>query len=118
MREVNPFDALDLDPCSSPEELTAELRRRVERVPEDERAELQRAWRTLTMKDDERVRLALLCHPRPPAGRDPLEALRRAVKPELSRRKAGELVPTVRDATVDHFDTTHEPTPPDPWSDS
>lgn len=111
----NPFEALDLDPSLSPEELTAELRRRVEKVSDDERQELQKAWRALTLKDAERVRLALLTHPLPDAGRDPLTELREAVPPVISRDEPAPLTPTIADAMVDEWDTAHTPTPPNPW---
>ena len=115
MSSDNPFEELDLDPAMSPEELTEKLRRRVERVSEDERPRLQKAWRALTLKDSDRVRLALLTHPRPNPGRDPLTSLREAVPPVISRATPAPLTPTVADAAIDEWETAHTPAPPNPW---
>ncbi|MEZ4460124.1 MAG: hypothetical protein R3E66_10415 [bacterium] len=61
----NPFDALEIDPKLSGKELTRRIRKIIERAPDGERAKIQAHWQRLTMHDDERVRFALLAHPRP-----------------------------------------------------
>lgn len=118
MDDRNPFEELDLDPAMSPEELTAELRRRVERASESERAELQRAWRALTLRDEERVRLALLTHPRSESGLDPIAGLRNSVPPYLSRRKPDALTVRVTDAIAEVDTPATVPSPPNPWKPS
>ena len=61
----NPFDDLEIDPRLSGKELTRRIRKIIERAPDADRARIQANWQRLTMHDDERVRFALLAHPRP-----------------------------------------------------
>lgn len=116
MSDDNPYEALGLDPSSSVEELTAELRRRIERASPEERQRIQKAWRQLTLKDEERVRLGFVTPPRADAGIDPLAKLREAVPPFISRRPAPPLVARVADAIAGPSRTTTSPRPPDPWN--
>ncbi len=71
------FDALDLDPWSTPEEITEALRERAEAADPEERLRLQAAWRELTLHPGPRLDAALLSHPR-----------RRAAAPSPRRRRA------------------------------
>jgi len=61
----NPFDILEVDPRADTATLTKILRKRVERANEDSKLEIQTAWQNLTLKESERLRWALLAHPRP-----------------------------------------------------
>ena len=76
---ANPFDLLGLDPRMTPRELTEVLRQRAERALPEERAQLQGLWRKLTLKESERIKYALLAHPRGSRqGAQKLDALREA----------------------------------------
>lgn len=61
----NPFDILEVDPRADTATLTKILRKRIERASEDNKLEIQTAWQNLTLKESERLRWALLAHPRP-----------------------------------------------------
>lgn len=115
MNDDNPYELLDLDPTSSVEELTEELRRRVERANPEERQRIQRAWRQLTMKDEERIRIGFLTHPRVDSGLDPISKLRDAVPPYISRRRPDRLIATVADAIAGPEQPGSAPSPPNPW---
>jgi hypothetical protein len=64
MPDDNPFDLLGLDPRLNPRQLTEALRQRAERALPEERQRLQGLWRQLTLKESDRLRWALLAHPR------------------------------------------------------
>ncbi|MEM1349619.1 MAG: hypothetical protein AAGI01_13745 [Myxococcota bacterium] len=99
--EENPFDELSLDPRMNPRELTEALRQRAERALPEERARLQGLWRQLTLKETDRMRWALLAHPRASReGARALEELRERVPPYMSRYKPAPLEPTAQDALV------------------
>lgn len=98
---LNPFDALGLDPTLDAQALTEVLRRRAERLAPEARQQLQAAWRKLTLNDRERIRLALLAHPRDEATpADPVAALREQVPPRLDRREPPPMTASCRDALV------------------
>lgn len=61
----NPYDFLEVDPRLDSAQLTKELRRRIQRATPEEKARIQEAWESLTLLDEDRVRLALMAHPRP-----------------------------------------------------
>lgn len=85
-RHDNPFDQLGVDPRRTPRELTELLRQRAERAQPEERKRLQNLWRQLTLKEADRLRWALLAHPR--SGGDhvrELDDLRRKLPPFLTR---------------------------------
>ncbi len=97
----NPFDLLQLDPRHTPRELTEMLRRRAERAMPEERAELQGLWRKLTLKERDRLRWALLAHPRTSRSETQhIAALQEKIPPFISRYKPPALVPTLRDLLV------------------
>ncbi len=99
--EDNPFDLLGLDPRMTPQELTEELRQRAERALPEGRARLQGLWRKLTLKETDRLRWALLAHPRgSQRGDGELEELRQKVPPYLSRRRPAPLTVGARDVLV------------------
>lgn len=91
-RHDNPFDQLGVDPRRTPRELTELLRQRAERAQPEERKRLQNLWRQLTLKEADRLRWALLAHPR--SGGDhvrELDELRRKLPPFLMRGTLPEL---------------------------
>lgn len=99
--DENPFDVLQLDPRHTPRELTEMLRRRAERARPEERAELQGLWRQLTLKERDRLRWALLAHPRKSRTEaQQLEALQDKIPPFVSRYKPAPMIPTLRDLLV------------------
>lgn len=103
----NPFDLLQLDPRHTPRELTEMLRRRAERASPSERAELQRLWRQLTLKESDRIRWALLAHPRNSrAETRHIQALQDKIPPFISRYKLPALTVTLQDLV-----TTPAPSP-------
>lgn len=84
--DENPFDDLEIDPRLSGRELTRRIRKIIDRAPSTERATIQAHWQRLTLHDDDRVRFALLAHPRPDsANSSALETLRDAVPPPASK---------------------------------
>lgn len=94
----NPFDLLQLDPRHTPRELTELLRRRAERATPAERAELQRLWRQLTLKESDRIRWALLAHPRNSrAETRHIQALQEKIPPFVSRYQPPPLTVTLQD---------------------
>lgn len=101
MNRDNPYDLLDLDPSLAPRELTRVLQERARRAGPEERARLQEIWRELTTRESDRIRWALLAHPRPgTASTTSLEALREKVPPTLVRVALAPLEVTVDDALV------------------
>lgn len=99
--EENPFDVLQLDPRHTPRELTEMLRRRAERAKPEQRAELQGLWRQLTLKERDRLRWALLAHPRKSRTEtQQIEALQERIPRFISRYKPPAMVPTLRDLLV------------------
>jgi hypothetical protein len=112
LEKGNPFDLLGLDPRMSPRELTEVLRQRAERALPEERAQLQGLWRKLTLKESERIKFALLAHPRGSRqGAQKLDALRDKVPPFLSRKKLEPLTPTALDALVSPSDAAQRELP-------
>ncbi len=94
----NPFDTLQLDPRHTPQELTELLRRRAERASPAERSEIQNLWRQLTLKESDRIRWALLAHPRSTRHEsDQIQDLQDKIPPFLSRYTPPELHVTLRD---------------------
>lgn len=96
MAEDNPFDVLGLDPRMNARQLTEALRQRAERAMPEERQRLQGLWRQLTLKETDRIRWALLAHPRThsaqraggaASGQGQIEALAAKVPPFVSRAK-------------------------------
>lgn len=88
MPDDNPFDLLGLDPRLNPRQLTEALRQRAERALPEERQRLQGLWRQLTLKESDRLRWALLAHPRTRSAQgEQLDALARKIPPFLSRAK-------------------------------
>ena len=100
MSEENPFDVLGVDPRLDPQQLTEALRQRAERAMPEERKRLQGMWRKLTLKEADRVRWALLAHPRPGGQSRQLDELAGRVPPFLSRRPLPPLRPSALDALV------------------
>lgn len=98
--DENPFDQLGLDPRMTPRELTEELRQRAERALPEERALLQGLWRKLTLKESERIRWALLAHPRTSRASREVDALREKIPPYPARLKLDALVPSAADAIL------------------
>jgi hypothetical protein len=72
-RERSPFDRWDLDPRSTPAEITARLRELAEDASPEEREEIRAAWEALTMHPRRRFEAALDSHPetREPLGAPP-----------------------------------------------
>ena len=104
--EQNPFDQLGLDPRTDAKALTAPLRQRAERALPEERKRLQGLWRQLTLKESDRIRWALLAHPRQ-SHADEVESLRQKVPPFFSRYKLPELIVTAQDLLVLPQDAAH-----------
>ena len=78
----------------------------------EERAQLQGLWRKLTLKESERIKYALLAHPRGSRqGAQKLDALREKVPPFISRKKLDALVPTALDALVSPSDAAQRELP-------
>ena len=97
----NPFDLLGIDPRMSPQELTEALRQRAERALPEERKRLQGLWRQLTLKETDRIKWALLAHPKTSReGARALEELKARVPPFVSRARLPELVASTGDALV------------------
>lgn len=97
----NPFDELGLDPRHSPRQLTELLKLRAERARPEERARLQSLWRQLTLRERDRIRWALLAHPR--ASREDqerVEAIAQRIPPFISRSSPPPIMPTLRDLLV------------------
>lgn len=102
MSDENPFDRLGIDPTLSPQELTERMRRLAERLPPEERRQLQSMWRELTLRDADRVQWAFLAHPRSEeTSAEPIEELRQRVPPRIDRRSPPALQPTVADALLE-----------------
>lgn len=89
MTRENPFDVLEVDPQSSSRDLTRRLKKLAERATGDERTRLQALWEQVTLHEADRIRWALLAHPRPDAadGRG-IDLLRQAIGPATSRLNA------------------------------
>ena len=101
MWEENPFDALGLDPRSSPAQLTHILRERAELALPEERVKLQGLWQKLTLKTKDRVRWALTAHPRAHDVSGPnktIASLRQAIVPTFLRGTPAPLETRVCDA--------------------
>lgn len=97
----NPFDLLGIDPRMSPQELTEALRQRAERALPEERKRLQGLWRQLTLKETDRIKWALLAHPKTSReGARQLEELKARIPPFLSRAKLPALEARTGDALV------------------
>ena len=102
MSDENPFDKLGVDPTTDAQKLTEVLRRRAQRLPPEERREIQEMWRELTLHDDRRVRWAFLAHPRDPdTEAESVEELRSRVPPLVDRHEPPELVASVSDTLLD-----------------
>lgn len=56
---MNPFDLHDLDPLSSPDEITERLRDLIEDAAPERRQELRQAWEDLTLHPKKRLTSAL-----------------------------------------------------------
>ena len=111
---MNPFDELELDPRLTPKQITERLRIRAERASADEKQRIQTLWRTLTLKETERVRWALFAHPRPAsASADAIDALRDKIPPAIIRGLEAELQHTWIDELVPG--KRPDPEPPDLW---
>ena len=83
---MNPFDELEVDPRLSARELTENLRHRAELAKPENRERIQSLWRTLTLNETDRLKWALLAHPRPAGAKaGEVEALKHAVPPILVR---------------------------------
>lgn len=81
----NPFDELGLDPTLSSRDLTKRLKRMAERATPEDRARIQSLWEKITVSDAQRVKYALLAHPRPAhADASGLEKLKAAIPPPVS----------------------------------
>lgn len=106
--EQNPFDLLGIDPRTDAKTLTELLRQRAERALPEERKRLQGLWRQLTIKEADRLRLALLAHPRQGHSAE-IESLRQKVPPFFSRQKLPELENMAADLWVmpHHEDAPH-----------
>jgi hypothetical protein len=105
----NPFDVLGLDPRMNARQLTEALRQRAERAMPEERQRLQGLWRQLTLKETDRIKWALLAHPRTRSaaltggalsGQGQIEALAAKVPPFVSRAKLGPLTVAAQDLIV------------------
>ena len=110
---MNPFDELEVDPRMSARELTEELRHRAELAKPENRERIQTLWRTLTLNETDRLKWALLAHPRPAGAKaGEVEALKHAVPPILVRYPDVDLVAKGSDLFLaPHFE--HDvPTPP------
>lgn len=65
MKRENPFDVLEVDPQSTPRDLTKRLKKLADRAQDEDRIVLQSLWEKITLHEADRVRWALLAHPRP-----------------------------------------------------
>lgn len=98
--QQNPFEALDLNPRHDVRALTAELQERARRASPQEKAKLQESWRALTQRHADRVRWALLTHPRDDESAQSIDALRHQVPRSRQELELPELVPTIEDALL------------------
>lgn len=117
----NPFDVLEVDPCADTQTITRQLRKRAERADEEKRTEIQDAWQKLTLKDSDRLRYALLAHPRPPEA-DPqsIDVLKLKLPPAGKKLTPVDVFATVADtlprvsSTIDILDFQPSPVFEDP----
>ncbi|MFU8804512.1 MAG: hypothetical protein ACNA8W_11930, partial [Bradymonadaceae bacterium] len=87
----NPFDELDLNPRHDVRTLTAELQERARRASPEDKPRLQKLWRELTQRHADRIRWALLAHPRGDVSTSNLDDLRRQVPPSIERIELDQL---------------------------
>lgn len=113
---MNPFDELELDPRTTPQQLTDILRLRAERADDDEKQRIQSQWRALTLKESDRVKWAIFAHPRPAtANADAIESLRETVPPYVVRDEKIELETDWTDELVNPESSEIELEPPKLW---
>lgn len=94
----NPFDILEVDPLASTHTITRHLRKRAERADDETRTQIQEAWQKLTLKDSDRLRYALLAHPRPAeADSQSIDALKLKLPPAGKKPEPVEIFATVAD---------------------
>ena len=83
---MNPFDELEIDPRISARDLTDRLRHRAELAKPEDRERIQALWRQLTLNETDRLKWALLAHPRPDGAKaGGIETLKHDVPPILVR---------------------------------
>lgn len=96
----NPFDELGLDPRHDVRTLTRGLQELAQRATPEEKTRLQKTWRELTQRHADRVRWALLTHPRGLSSNKGIDALRHQVPPSRGELDLDPLVPTLEDALL------------------
>jgi hypothetical protein len=118
----NPFDALDLDPSATPDEITERLREMVEDASPSDRQRIRETWESLTLHPRSRVVHALgtFIDPepekivRPPPPRPP-PSTEVAPSPRALAVPTTELHATlVRDATSSYEPSAYIPLAADP----
>ncbi|GEM_PF-6282518 len=83
---MNPFDELEIDPRLDARSLTEKLRQKAEVAPPEERERIQSIWQKLTLNKSDRIKWAILAHPRPASARaGEIEKLKQSLPPILVR---------------------------------